>query len=40
VARFDVALTSAAMHFASDLTIGRVNPARVGFDIDVTAKKQ
>jgi L,D-transpeptidase YcbB len=40
VARFDVALTNAAMHFASDLSIGRVNPERVGFDIDVTAKKQ
>lgn len=40
VARFDVALTSAAMRYTSDLTIGRVNPVRVGFDIDVTAKKQ
>jgi murein L,D-transpeptidase YcbB/YkuD len=39
VARFDVALTAAAMLYASDVSIGRVNPATVDFDLDVASKK-
>jgi len=40
VARFDVALTLAAMRYASDVSIGRVNPETVAFDFDVASKKQ
>jgi murein L,D-transpeptidase YcbB/YkuD len=40
VARFDVSLTLAAMRYASDVSIGRVNPRTVAFDFDVDAKKQ
>ncbi len=38
-ANFDVALTSTLMHYLSDLSIGRVSPHRVDFDLDVESKK-
>lgn len=40
VARFDVALTLAAMRYASDVSVGRVKPNSVDFDLDVEAKRQ
>jgi L,D-transpeptidase YcbB len=40
VARFDVGLTLAAMRYASDVSIGRVNPGTVDFDLDIESKKQ
>jgi murein L,D-transpeptidase YcbB/YkuD len=40
VARFDVTLTIAAMHYASDISVGRVNPETVDFDLDVESKRQ
>lgn len=39
LARFDVDLTSAALQYASDLRVGRVNPREVDFDFDLDAKK-
>lgn len=39
LARFDVALTATLMRYISDLHIGRVNPRRVDFLIDVNPKK-
>lgn len=39
LARFDVAMTVAAMRYASDLRVGRVNPKSVRFDYDVDAKQ-
>lgn len=39
LARFDLDLTSAALHYASDLRIGRVNPREVRFDFDLNAKR-
>ena len=39
VAQFDAAMTIAAMRFASDLHVGRVNPQSLNFDIDVPAKR-
>jgi murein L,D-transpeptidase YcbB/YkuD len=39
LARFDVDLTSATLQYASDLRLGRVNPADVSFDFDLDAKK-
>lgn len=37
--RFDVALTVCVMRYISDLHIGKVNPQRFHFQIDVTQKK-
>jgi murein L,D-transpeptidase YcbB/YkuD len=39
MARFDVDLTSAALQYASDLRLGRVNPREVSFDFDLDAKR-
>ena len=39
LARFDVAVTATLMRYISDLHIGRVNPRRVDFLIDVNPKK-
>ncbi|MDP9190148.1 MAG: L,D-transpeptidase family protein [Acidobacteriota bacterium] len=39
IARFDVDLTSAALQYASDLRLGRVNPREVRFDFDLDAKR-
>jgi murein L,D-transpeptidase YcbB/YkuD len=39
VAQFDVAMTIAAMHYLSDLHLGRVNPQSLNFDIDVPTKR-
>jgi murein L,D-transpeptidase YcbB/YkuD len=39
LARFDVDLTSAALQYASDLRLGRVNPREVSFDFDLDAKR-
>ena len=39
IARFDVDLTSAALQYASDLRLGRVNPREVSFDFDLDAKR-
>ncbi|HEY0139938.1 MAG TPA: L,D-transpeptidase family protein [Thermoanaerobaculia bacterium] len=39
LARFDVAMTVAAMRYASDLRVGRVNPKSVRFDYSVQAKQ-
>jgi murein L,D-transpeptidase YcbB/YkuD len=39
LARFDVALTVTLMRYISDLHIGRVNPGRVDFLLDVGPKK-
>jgi murein L,D-transpeptidase YcbB/YkuD len=38
-AHFDVNLTNAVMHYASDLHGGRVDPRDLGFDLDVTARR-
>jgi Scaffold domain len=37
--RFDVALTVSLMRYISDLYIGKVNPQRFHFQIDVTQRK-
>jgi L,D-transpeptidase YcbB len=37
--RFDVALTVSAMRYISDLHIGKVNPQRLDFAVDVEARK-
>lgn len=39
LARFDVALTVAAVRLVSDLHVGRVDPKTLGFDYDVDAKR-
>src|SRR5215471_16098340 len=39
VAQFDVAMTVCVMRYISDLRIGRVNPSRFNFDINVAQKK-
>ena len=39
VAQFDVAMTVCVMRYVSDLRIGRVNPSRFNFDINVASKK-
>jgi murein L,D-transpeptidase YcbB/YkuD len=39
IAGFDVDLTSAVMHYASDLRAGRVNPREVRFDYETSSKK-
>jgi murein L,D-transpeptidase YcbB/YkuD len=39
VGRWDTALTLALMRYASDAYLGRVPPARVGFALDVEAKR-
>ena len=39
VAQFDSAMTICVMRYISDLRIGRVNPQRFNFDINVSAKK-
>ncbi len=39
LADFDVALTVSAMRYVSDLHIGRINPERLGFHLDVEHKK-
>jgi len=36
---FDVALSSTLFHYLSDLSIGRVHPQHVNFDLDIDAKK-
>src|SRR5262249_7277932 len=38
-AHFDVALTAAAMHYASDVHQGRIDPRDLGFDLDVTSRR-
>jgi murein L,D-transpeptidase YcbB/YkuD len=38
-AHFDVNLTVAAMHYASDLHQGRIDPRDLGFDLDVTSRR-
>jgi murein L,D-transpeptidase YcbB/YkuD len=38
-ASFDVSLTAATMRYISDLRIGRINPKRLKFGIDVQSKK-
>src|SRR5205823_1049893 len=38
-AHFDVAMTAAAMQYASDLHQGRVDPRDLGFDLDVDARR-
>jgi L,D-transpeptidase YcbB len=35
IARFDVALTLVAARLTSDLHVGRINPAEVGFELDI-----
>ena len=39
LARFDVGLTATLMRYISDLHIGRVNPQRMDFSLDVDPKK-
>ncbi|HEX4154225.1 MAG TPA: L,D-transpeptidase family protein [Acidobacteriaceae bacterium] len=39
VAQFDVAMTIAAMRYASDLHLGRINPQSLNFDIDVPGRR-
>jgi L,D-transpeptidase YcbB len=39
IAQFDVAMTVSVMRFISDLRIGRINPQRFNFGIDVANKK-
>jgi murein L,D-transpeptidase YcbB/YkuD len=39
VAQFDSAMTICVMRYISDLRIGRVNPSRFNFDINISAKK-
>jgi L,D-transpeptidase YcbB len=38
-ARFDVAMTAAAMRYASDLHDGRLDPRTMGFDLNVNARR-
>jgi murein L,D-transpeptidase YcbB/YkuD len=38
-ARFDVAITAAAMRYASDLHDGRLDPRTIGFDLNVNARR-
>jgi len=38
-ARFDVAMTAAAMRYASDLHDGRLDPRTIGFDLNVNARR-
>ena len=40
LAAFDVGLSVATLRFATNLRIGRVNPRSVGFDLDVTSRRQ
>jgi L,D-transpeptidase YcbB len=37
--RFDVALTVSAMRYISDLHVGRVNPRRLDFEVDVSKRR-
>jgi murein L,D-transpeptidase YcbB/YkuD len=39
VARFDIAVTVAAIRYLSDLHLGRVNPQSLNFDIDVPTRR-
>jgi murein L,D-transpeptidase YcbB/YkuD len=39
IAAFDVALTVCAMRYVSDLSVGRVNPKQVGFNLSVEHRK-
>lgn len=39
-AAYDVGLSIAVLRFATNLRVGRVNPRSVGFDLDVTPRKQ
>ena len=39
LAKFDVAMTVAAMRYLSDLHLGRINPQSLDFDIDVPARR-
>ena len=39
VAQFDAAMTICVMRYISDLRIGRVNPSRFNFDINIASKK-
>jgi L,D-transpeptidase YcbB len=39
IAGFDVALTVCAMRYVSDLSVGRVNPKHVGFDLSVEHRR-
>src|SRR6266550_2672237 len=38
-AHFDVAMTVAAMRYASDLHQGRIDPRDLGFDLDVDSRR-
>jgi murein L,D-transpeptidase YcbB/YkuD len=40
VAQFDAAMTIAAMRYASDLHLGRINPQSLNFDIDVPTRRK
>lgn len=40
MAAYDVALSVAALRFASNLHVGRINPRSVGFDLDVLPRRQ
>ena len=40
LAAYDVALSVAALRFATNLHVGRINPRSVGFDLDVTSRRQ
>jgi murein L,D-transpeptidase YcbB/YkuD len=39
VARFDIAVTVAAIRYLSDLHLGRINPQSLNFDIDVPTRR-
>lgn len=39
-AAYDVALSVAALRFAANLHVGRINPRSVGFDLDVMPRRQ
>jgi murein L,D-transpeptidase YcbB/YkuD len=39
IAGFDVALTACAMRYVSDLSVGRVNPKHVGFNLSVEHRR-
>ena len=40
MAAYDVALSVAALRFGSNLYVGRINPRSVGFDLDVSSRRQ
>lgn len=40
MANYDLALSIAALRFAANLYVGRINPRSVGFDLDVISRRQ